>query len=326
MSRWTGLGILLLIQAALCFAEQKNEPGKQKLSSPYLLSPQEFKRSSTALRLPPVVIKKPSKDSLEEGLTFGALLDAVEDASAVTARDKSGEVYTFRMGQLMVDGLTFLSGPIATIRIAFEEGIQVLIAPNSQVSISHEQDHHSGPYIPTLFLKTGEIRVLVEHKTSAENKSEPQKEVEEEKLNLPKTSSLYRFFVRTPTAVFAARGTDYVVFVESTGSEMHTLSGIVDAAKNFSDLRKGTGASVAVGQMIRTHLATFENPIPFEAGLFLKEFHERYPKMEAQWKDASKRLRSGRIQDAFKVFREGQIRIQKKLEEQFGSSQQLKKR
>ncbi len=249
------VGILIgVVSFSGAMAEDKN--------SVFSKSPEEFKR----LR-PPPVLAAPAPQKPLPVVQPVPVIDEIEGADYLTAQGPHGP-RSVHVGEALDFGESLETGSEVSSKILFYEGSQVLMGKGTEIVIERPgSEFTESPTVPAIEVKKGETRILVE--------GEPQKK------------SVYRFLTRTKSAVLGVRGTDYIVSVSNDQATVHTVSGVVDVAADYSGLKSHKVTEIQSGHVVWAHAGRPFAAKPFETGTFLREFHLRHPHLEALWNRAS---------------------------------------
>ncbi len=234
-------------------------------------------------------------------VSVGPSLENLEGVFALSVRSTSGQLKLAGPHQFLEYGDTFLTGKQGILRFAYEQGVQILVAPHSSVRILEERGERDSLSIPVLQLDEGEIRALVEK--NGENYMNP-------------TMRLHRFFVVTPSAIFGARGTDFVVQADPLHSRVHVLTGAVDVALDRAALSRAELSPVLSGETLQqTRSGPLDKALGFDVKPFLEGFYKRNPRFEVFWRSASVDVRSGVLAEKFHKAR---VQLTQKLSRERG--------
>lgn len=185
-------------------------------------------------------------------------------------------------------------------RIVFESGVQLLAAGTSRFTVRLEPDTMTGgDPIPSVLLTRGEIRVLV----PGGSKEAADDEAERDQAR-PRTVG-YRFIVLTKFGVAAARGTDFIVALSESRTDVYTLNGVVDVSGATPALFGGDRVPVPGGRFAQllSGKKGINKPVAFEVGDTVKDFHERNPGLLKAWTSAVADERAKRVPSLFLRFR-----------------------
>ncbi len=227
-----------------------------------------------------------------EDIDVGPFLETVIGVKSVLVRNKRGEVRVLLEGHQLQFGDAFLTGPTGFVRVAFEQGAQALIPPESHIVISQVKNGQGFIGTPMLEVQRGEVRILVEQRY------------------LKKSAEIYprkhRFIVRTPSALVGVRGTDFVVFASPNRSVIHTMTGVVDIANGLkpNNLELEDVVSVPGAYGARVIKGIPDKAEHYVMTQYIKEFNKKYPFMESMWKAAAHDSKTGRVALKFVKARE----------------------
>jgi hypothetical protein len=219
------------------------------------------------------------------------LLASLEDAGAIGVRGADGKARTVRVGDGLQLGDSFQTGEKASARVAFEQGVQLLLPPGTLVRLGEEDvvGPGGGMNVPRVEVEKGELRVMVETSTK------PAAEAETEAAKRP-----LKFLVRTKAAVLGVRGTDFVVSVADDHTNVRMVSGTVELATEPRAI--GMGQTVKIGQFEGAE-AVAGRPLPqpehVDIGTFLREFHDRNPRLEELWNAAVRDAKTQALRPRF---------------------------
>ena len=219
-------------------------------------------------------------------MSIGPILVALEGVASVSVRSADGKLRDVREGDPLELGDSFQTGDNGSARIVFEQGTQVLVAPKTSIGVGEESvaGIAGGLEVPSVELTQGEARFLVP----------------------PSSKTTLKFLVRTKSAALGVHGTDFVVSATENSTGLHTLSSVVDIAADASLLGKGQSVGVAHAETIEvTRGKPIAAPEHYEMTPFLKDFHERNPKLEDFWKSSVSDAKTRRI---VRMFREARAR------------------
>src|SRR4051812_34564389 len=130
-SAFFSLSFLLIFSEIAVGGEEKGT--LPAWDSPYIGSAPSFDKAFEQI--------KPLEDqpAKVEEVEVGPFLETVIGVKTVLIRGKQGDVRVVLEGRQLEFGDSFLTGPKGFIRIAFEQGAQVLIPPESHVTIRQEK-------------------------------------------------------------------------------------------------------------------------------------------------------------------------------------------
>ncbi len=170
------------------------------------------------------------------------------------------------VGQKLNEGDKLSTGNASSARVLQEDGTQVVIGRSSSYTVR-------GPLqgAPSGELHFGEVRAKVEKLTQ----SAPGK---------------LRFALKTRSMVLGVRGTEFVASSDAQGkSEVRTLEGKLEAAKDVSTLTSGKGVPVAADQVLSA-LPGGKLGVPqaFDRQKFLADLQARQPDASAVLQKAPK--------------------------------------
>ena len=191
-------------------------------------------------------------------------------------RGADGNVRSVHAGEGLQFGDSFQTGEKGSARVAFEQGVQVLLPPGVILRVGEESvvGPAGGLDVPLIEIEQGEVRLLVESDSAAtDDAGGPPRPL--------------KLLVRTKAAVIGVRGTDFIVTVGDDKTGVHMVKGSVDLATDARSL--GMSHSIPVGQFEGTE-AVAGRPLPqpehYDVGTFIREFHDRHSRLEALWNAA----------------------------------------
>lgn len=188
-------------------------------------------------------------------------IDAIDGDDLVVIRTAQGN-RPAKVGAALSSGDRIKTGPASSLRVKYPDGSTLIIGSLSEVAIQE-----IGP-VKKVSLGYGQTRAVI------------QKSSLQEKL---KNAPTHRFLVKTPTATMGVRGTDFVTeSVKAKGfagasTQLHTLEGVVDVARNESDLTQGKFTSVTQGNQVAADTTGIQNAQPFDRAKFVDELKSEQP-------------------------------------------------
>jgi hypothetical protein len=213
----------------------------------------------------------------------GPIVIALEGMDSLRVTTQDHETKTVHAGDELEYGDTFDTGA-GGVRLAFEDGHQVLIAKDSRVTVIQEPSA-SGD-VPGIRIEQGEVRALIT------------------KLAQPDPNKPYRFMIHSKAAVMGVRGTDFMVNVNHEGTDVHTVDGLVDMAPDARSLQEGHATPLpALHSLAAQPGRAFAQPQAFNRDQYLASFHQRHPRLAAMHQAALQDERSGRISQRFNTLR-----------------------
>jgi hypothetical protein len=196
----------------------------------------------------------------------------------------------YHEGQLIPFMCTITAGKKAPVFIALEQGVSVLLAPDSAVHFTEEAGLAVGDKVSSLELESGAARILVKKSENTEEKP-----------------MSYKFMMRSRAAVLGIRGTEFIVSAKDSSLSLNTLDGVVDAGATVESIMK---APLMVEANYSANMENNKNfpakTQKFEASQFLKQFNSKYPKMEAAWKTVVQETNDGTVKKRFQALSEVQ--------------------
>lgn len=179
------------------------------------------------------------------------VIESIQGAKTLTVI-YSGRKYQLSMGQEIQYNSRLQTGPASSAVIRYPDGSKAVVSVGSDFTI---EDYIKGTQWNRL--KKGRVRGLIT------------------KPPVSLTSSKPRFLIRTKAAVLGVRGTDFVMTVhpETNATQVHTLEGSVNVAKDQVGVLGGEGTSVTEGKFVETSSSGISSPQTFNKEQFLKEFN-----------------------------------------------------
>jgi len=164
-------------------------------------------------------------------------------------------------GSPLAVGDTMRTDAVTSARILYPDQSQLLVGKSTEIEI--QKPEKGGQWAR---LGAGSLRAIIAKPKGVGN------------------SKVIRFGVRTRSAVMGVRGTDFVVDQDAQGpSEVRTLEGSVEAAKDDKSLTQGKGVSLSKDQMLKVDpKAAFPKmPEKFDSAQFLEGWKARQPDLSA---------------------------------------------
>ncbi len=193
--------------------------------------------------------QEPNKEALQ--VPTGAFIETIAGHATVPAQI-GGEAKELSEGDLVPDGTTLHTSAGEVVRVGYSNGTQVTLGGDTEARM----DEESG--VPLWDLVKGIFAAKVEKKVPA--------------------SEDHRFLVKTKTAVAGVRGTQfYVEQNDASESSIHTMEGVVEVAKDRSELKKGTGEKVAMNMQVKAVRSGISKPETFDRQAFMAELRTRHP-------------------------------------------------
>ena len=203
-----------------------------------------------------------------------ATVEEIEGGSFVLAGPKGG-----KKSQVMEKGAVqhgdFVQVPKGTsARLVFPSGIQVALGSGARFKV--DTDTSQKKKVPWLNRFVGAARVFFDEDV--------------------KKTDHRKFLIQTKSVVAGVRGTDFVVDDDGRRTEIHTVEGSVDIAKDRKDLFAGRARALGEGKFIRQPrsaraLARIGN---FNKKEFLNRLGKRFPKMKQMREKARQRQKEAR--------------------------------
>jgi hypothetical protein len=228
-----------------------------------------------------------------------AILENVDGAPAVSVTGADGSPRDVRAGDPLDVGDNLATGPGVAISIAYESGAQVHVSTDSRVQIVDDSLETGDAKTPTIFLKEGDLRAVVDAGGS-----------NYESAPAPTASGSpaaelrpHKFLIRTATAVMGVRGTDFIVSTQGGRPSLNTLSGTVEYADDVKSFQGSGMISVGAG-----HVLGKDSAKEFEADSFVKEFNKKHPQVETLYLKSKKEQASGVLAQKFMLARAASMR------------------
>ncbi len=230
-----------------------------------------------------------------EEVKVGPYLESVLGVQTVMVRGHNGVIRPLIQGYRLEWGDSFLTGAQGSMRLTFDQNTQVLITPESYITVELEKDGQGFIGTPFLKLHQGDIRVLVK----------PQNHEKTEVIS-PRR---HRFIIGTSSLILGVQGTDFIVTADSKHSEVYVLSGVVDAGRGLKpiDLESENTQAITSGQMTRSTRGIVATPEPYLINPYLKAFHGKFPLLLDLWRLAIVDAQSGRLDTKFEKARLDQM-------------------
>lgn len=170
--------------------------------------------------------------------------------------DSQGRMVEAAEGSLLRNGDRIKTGPRVSVRVLYPDGAQLLVGRSSEVEILPKDNT---TYWSRLSL--GQARAII-----------PKPKVVNKKAR-------HRFGIKTKTAVMGVRGTDFVVETDEKGesSQVHTLDGQVEVAKDEGSLLDGKGFNVLRDQFVKATPGDLLKPAKFDRQQYLDVFKQKQP-------------------------------------------------
>jgi len=147
----------------------------------------------------------------------------------------------------------------SSVRIKMSDESEVTVGSESQLTFDHTDSK------PLVNLEQGEVHANIAHADTTT-------------LQAP-----HKFFLQTQkNATFGVRGTELHLSSSATQpTEMHTLSGVVDASDNVENLKKGKGQPIEANHSISHNGKSFDGVKKFDRAQFLQKLKQRQPRMHS---------------------------------------------
>lgn len=199
----------------------------------------------------------------------GPVIESIEGDKVVVVKTPKGNRVGTR-GTEIEFGDRVKTGPHASAKIRYPDGSKLLIGRATEMEV---QKNENG--VQWNELHSGEIRGIIK------KPDVPQENRPDGKKPLP------RFIVRTRSAVMGVRGTDFVYNVDETAarSQVHTLDGVVEVAKDEPTLLDGKGVEVYRDQYVTADPAKIEPPKSFDRDTYVSRLEQQQPEFVALTKN-----------------------------------------
>jgi hypothetical protein len=230
------------------------------------------------------------------------LLQNLDGAASLTVLSPDGTKREVKAGEPLQTGDILATGEHVALTVAFEQGTQVMVSTDSKVQVSEESEEPGEPKVPSVVVREGDVRALVEAYQTASPPSEadagtPASTPSNASGVAPAPKS-HRFMIRTTTAVMGVRGTDFLVSAKDDRFSLNTVSGTVEFADDIKGFKSPAMVSVGAG-----HVLTADGAKPFEVEAFLKDFNQKHPQVEKLYIKAKQDISSGTLAQKFALAR-----------------------
>jgi hypothetical protein len=190
------------------------------------------------------------------------VIDSIEGDKIVVIKTPSGSKVGYKGTPVNV-GDRVKTGARASAKVLYPDGSKLLIGKATEVEI---QESTNGQQFNELH--SGEVRGIIKKARNPDQKAPP------------------RFIIRTRSAVMGVRGTDFVFdFDQATSkTELRTLDGAVEVARNEAALMEGKGFVVRRDEMLSGNAEAIQAPQKFDRRIYDKMLEISQPQMVAMAK------------------------------------------
>lgn len=219
--------------------------------------------------------------SLSVGRAEDAIVERIDGDKIVVVKGPQGNRVVEKGGRVM-EGESIKTGARASARLKFKDGSRLLVGRGSELLIEKPKGGTQWTE-----LKSGEVRGIIKPRPDTPGQPSPQ-DIEDVSPSgapaVPEGSKLQaqkpkppKFGVRTRSAVMGVRGTDFVFGAKDTGSQLKTLEGTVEIAKDEPTLIEGKGTLVKRDQMVESQGGQIGEVKGFDSQAYLKEMMAKQP-------------------------------------------------
>ncbi|MGK5082651.1 FecR family protein [Bdellovibrionota bacterium FG-1] len=183
----------------------------------------------------------------------GPVIESLLGANSIEVASTKGK-RNEAVGAKLVKGDQLETNASTSLRLVYGDGTQLMIGRSSGVEILGEKSAAQSTH-----LAHGEVRAIVKPETSGKKK--------------------IKYVVRTKTMTMGVRGTDFSVNTGADGqsTQMHTLDGQVDVAKDEQSVLSGKGLAVKRDQFVEATGGKISVPKTFDRDQFMNTLKQRQP-------------------------------------------------
>ena len=196
-------------------------------------------------------------ESVAETIHTYGTIGSIDGASVVQVTRASGQ-HELKTGDPVAPGDKIITDDKTTMTIHCADGTVLVVGRKSNLGIEESENAQR-----TARIDAGTVRAIVS-KINAEKITDKKK---------------FRFFIKTRSATLGVRGTDFVVSADpvTETSELHTLEGTVEVAKDETTIVTTGGEKVIGGQSVTATPQEITPPAVFDQVRFSEQMKQTQP-------------------------------------------------